>query len=269
MEIINSNGDFTILHSTEFDPAPMLAALPTKPLETPTQAYDVLGDMREAAVESGFDHFEPFLRGYLLVTGIVIRDLKDRLFDDPDSVERAIPDFAQRCVEPTRQFLLRNYAAVPPQWNRTLDPAAVRRARPLIQFAGGYISHIDRDLPFTVAALGAPESYRPDYNDHIRLNIAEAADELAREYMPVSSSVRDPIVEHMLGRIARMRERAWKNGGRLIAAQDDPDNLTRIEKELDRISTSRGLIYRYPGNWALGALEIFAPAREEELAQAG
>lgn len=121
-----------------------------------------------------------------------------------------------------------NLAAVPKSWRTAFNAARDKRVSALGDLMLGMNAHINRDLPFVIAAVGlvAPDgsSRKPDYNkvEHF-LNLASEAmmAEAAARFDPSMDDVNDPFGAAywtIFQVITAGRENAWRNAERLVTA---------------------------------------------------
>lgn len=256
-EVVNGNGETTIRHYRDYDPAPILRVLPEEKLSSPDEALTAMRALGRVLPDSDFSHLIPFTHIYTELTFRVIDAIQKGRFNDPVSATRAIPDFYQRFATPARSFLLGDNQGAG-AWAPGMHPR-MQRAKPVIQFARDMITHIQVDLKHTVAEVGALDSYHGDFTNIVGECIDDTARELAGTYLPYAAPVQSRILDTMLGRIADWREDAWQDGEQLAPFVGDPEMYKYAVAGLANTGPSTGFIYRYPGNWALRALDIVAP----------
>ncbi len=144
-------------------------------------------------------------------------------------------------------------SAVPQSWLLAFDAARDRRVSATGDLLLGMNAHINRDLPFVVAAVGlvAPDgsSRKPDYvkvEDFLNRATAAMLAEAAQRFDPTLDDAGDPfglgyLVTFQM--ISAWRENAWRNAERLVAArtpQERAQVAASIESAAD--ATARSLL---------------------------
>lgn len=258
MSSISCNGDSAIRRSSELDPAPILDVLPEELLQTPDEAFTALDSLYKVLPRTGYVQLIPFAHIYSTLTGRVVRAINEGRFNDPQSASLAVPNFLQKFSGPVRSHLQGDEVGAR-EWATSMDPRLVR-AHPVLAFERDMTTHIDVDLEETCAELGVPETYRVDYDELVDDLIRGTAQDLADIYLPYRAAVQRHVVNRTVNRIARMRAAAWWKGEQLAPYVDDPEQYAKVREGLPHLGPVNRWMYRYPGNWALCALDIVVPA---------
>ncbi|HET8660592.1 MAG TPA: DUF5995 family protein [Micromonosporaceae bacterium] len=147
-------------------------------------------------------------------------------FADPAWVNHEDAVFAAYYFTAYDDWAAGRRAAVPQAWLIALDAARDRRVTGAGDVMLGMNAHINRDLPFVLAAIGLTRpdgsSRKPDHdkvNDFLRLVGDPLLAEEAVRFDPFSFASLGSGV--MFSVLVQWRERAWQNAERLVAAPDD------------------------------------------------
>jgi hypothetical protein len=127
-------------------------------------------------------------------------------------------------------------ATVPEAWLMAFDAAAGKRVSGSGNLFLGMSAHVNRDLPFVLAAIGLrfPDgtSRKPDHdkvNQFLNAVIDPLLAEEAARFDAAADDARDPLLfgyTSTFQLLAAWRETAWRNAERLVAA---PDAASRAE----------------------------------------
>ena len=146
-----------------------------------------------------------------------------------------------------------NRAAVPQSWLLAFDAARDRRVSATGDLLLGMNAHINRDLPFVVAAVGlvAPDgsSRKPDYvkvEDFLNRATGAMLAEAAQRFDPTLDDADDPFGLGYLATfqmISAWRENAWRNAERLVAART-PQERAQVAASIESaaVATARSLL---------------------------
>lgn len=146
-----------------------------------------------------------------------------------------------------------NRAAVPKSWLLAFDAARDRRVSATGDLLLGMNAHINRDLPFVVAAVGlvAPDgsSRKPDYvkvEDFLNRATGAMLAEAAQRFDPTLDDADDPFGLGYLATfqmISAWRENAWRNAERLVAART-PEERAQVAASIESAAeaTARSLL---------------------------
>jgi hypothetical protein len=186
-------------------------------------------ERRFAPLASACDHDAIFSLTYLRTTEEYRRTIDDpTFFEDTNFVNHEDAVFARYYFEAYDNWDAGRRDAVPPAWAiafRTADARAVSAAG---NSALGINAHVQRDLPFVLAAIGLVKpdgsSRKPDH-DRVDEFLNRVEDELypeiARRFDPTVDDselpgTADNFAEFQI--IPTWREIAWRNAERLVSA---------------------------------------------------
>ncbi|WP_051399460.1 DUF5995 family protein [Haloechinothrix halophila] len=208
-----------------------------------------LGEMGERARElaENCDHDAVFSLAYLRITQGYewIRDTTDDdgspHYEDKAWMNYVVETFARAYLWAFDEWHAGN-PDVPLAWHIAFDAAAAREATGNGDLLVGINAHINRDLPFVMAASGLvrPDgtSGKPDYdkvNELLQLLTQPLAAELAARFDPDmddgEESIADPTSFQL---IVGWRERAWRNAEDLASASTAEEReliAARIEED--------------------------------------
>jgi len=175
------------------------------------------------------DHDAIFSLTYLRTTEEYRRTIEDpTFFDDTPFVNHEDAVFASYYFRAYDDWNAGRKSAVPPAWAIAFDAADQRAVSAAGNIALGINAHVQRDLPFVLAAIGivAPDgsSRKPDH-DRVDEFLNRVADdlypEIARRFDPTLDDselpgTADNFVEFQI--IPTWREIAWRNAERLVSA---------------------------------------------------
>jgi hypothetical protein len=176
------------------------------------------------------DHDAIFSLTYLRTTEEYRRTIEDpTFFEDVRFVNHEDAVFARYYFEAYDNWAAGRQLAVPPAWAIAFRAADQRAVSAAGNIALGINAHVQRDLPFVLAAIGLVKpdgsSRKPDH-DRVNEFLNRVADELypeiARRFDPtvddseVDGTTVDNFAEFQI--IPTWREIAWRNAERLVSA---------------------------------------------------
>jgi uncharacterized protein DUF5995 len=176
------------------------------------------------------DHDAIFSLTYLRTTEEYQRaSLEPGFFDDPRFVNHEDAVFARYYFNAYDNWQAGRRAAVPPAWAIAFQAADQRAVSAAGNIALGINAHVQRDLPFVLAAIGLVKpdgsSRKPDH-DQVNRFLNRVADtlypEIARRFddtvddFNVDGTTLDDFAEFQI--IPTWREIAWRNAERLVSA---------------------------------------------------
>jgi hypothetical protein len=175
------------------------------------------------------DHNAMFALAYLRTTQTYLWAAKQSgFFQDTPWVNHEDAVFAKYYFNAYDNWLAGNRSQVPQAWLIAFDSAAERRTTGSGDLLLGMSAHINRDLPFTLAAIGmvTPEgqSRKADHDkvdEFLNMVIEPMLAELAARFDPDTVNVETPFGVGNAGLfqlIAAWRERAWRNAELLVSA---------------------------------------------------
>lgn len=198
-------------------------------------------DRRLDDLAAACHHDAVFGLAYLRTTEEFRRTIQDpEFFDDTRYVTAEDAVFARLYFEAYDAWSRGEIADVPPAWRVAFDAAAQRRVSGSGNLLLGMSAHVNRDLPFTLAALGLRasdgSSRKPDH-DRVNIFLNRVVDPLiAEEAARFDPTMDDAATPYGLTWTALMqllvswRETAWRNAERLASA---PDVRTRAQVAQD------------------------------------
>lgn len=152
-------------------------------------------------------------------------------YDDPSFVNHEDITFAALYFSAVDDWTTGRLERVPPAWRVALDAAATRRVSGNGNLLLGMNAHVNRDLPFVLAAVGlrAPDgrSRKPDHDQiNVMLNqvVQPLVAELAARFDPEIERVRTPYgvgYTWLMQMLLAWRESAWRQAEQLVAAPDE------------------------------------------------
>jgi hypothetical protein len=178
---------------------------------------------------SSCDHDAIFSLTYLRTTEEYRRAIEDpSFFEDTNFVNHEDAVFARYYFEAYDNWHAGRAAAVPPAWAVAFRAADQRAVSAAGNVALGINAHVQRDLPFVLAAIGMVKpdgSSRKHDHDKVNVFLNRVADdlypEIARRFDPTIMQselpgTADNFAEFQI--IPTWREIAWRNAERLVSA---------------------------------------------------
>ena len=195
------------------------------------------------------DHDAIFSLTYLRTTEEYRRAIEDpAFFEDTRFVNHEDVVFARYYFEAYDDWSAGRFAAVPQAWAiafRAADQRAVSAAGNVVL---GINAHVQRDLPFVLAAIGMVKpdgsSRKPDH-DQVNVFLNRVADdlypEIARRFDPTIDDselpgTADNFAEFQV--IPTWREIAWRNAERLVSAPS-AEARARVAAEIEAYAASQ------------------------------
>jgi hypothetical protein len=199
----------------------------------PTCVQKTIKDMerRFSPLASSCDHNAVFALAYLRTTQQYAKDAaKPNFFHDPAFVNHEDAVFSQFYFQAYDSWAAGNNAQVPQAWQIAFNAARNREVSGAGDLLLGMNAHVNRDLPFVLAALGlvAPDgsSRKPDH-DKVNVVLNQVVQPLmAEEAQRFDPTMNDAATPYGLSYTALMqvlvswRETAWRNAERLVSAPD-------------------------------------------------
>jgi Family of unknown function (DUF5995) len=199
----------------------------------PTCVQKTLKEMqrRFSPLASSCDHNAVFALAYLRTTQQYAKDAAEPgFFNDPAFVNHEDAVFAQFYFQAYDSWAAGDNAQVPQAWQITFNAARNHEVSGAGDLLLGMNAHVNRDLPFVLAALGlvAPDgtSRKPDH-DKVNVVLNQVVQPLlAEEAQRFDPTINDAATPYGLSYTALMqllvswRETAWRNAERLVSAPD-------------------------------------------------
>jgi hypothetical protein len=220
------------------------------------------------------DHNAVFALSYLRTTEEYRRAIEDpAFFEDTSFVNHEDAVFAAYYFDAVDAW--RTGGAVPPAWRIAFEAAEDRAVSAAGDLVLGINAHVQRDLPFVLAAIGL---VKPDGSsrkrDHDRVNrilnrvMGPLIREIAARFDPTVDDASLPtVVDDVLTfqAIPTWREVAWRNAERLAAATTAADRA-RVAASIETYAASQALLLRTATAYPLG---LGRAAREAYCADRG
>ncbi len=180
----------------------------------------------------GCPHSAVFALAYLRTTEEYLQTtLSPGFYDDPSFVNHEDAAFAAMYFDAYDAWTTGRPERVPPAWRVAFQAADGRQVTGSGDLLLGMNAHVNRDLPFLLAAIGqtAPDgtSRKPDHDQiNVMLNsVVEPlmAEEAAR-FDPDMARTRTPYgvgYTALMQMLVEWRESAWRQAELLVAAPDD------------------------------------------------
>ena len=179
-------------------------------------------------------HAAVFSLAYLRTTETFLRtSLTPGFYADPAFVNHEDVVFARLYFSAVDDWTAGRLEQVPPAWRLALDAAAGSRVSGSGNLLLGMNAHVNRDLPFTLAAVGLVDaqgrSRKPDHDQINRmLNqvVSPLVEEAAARFDPGIARLRTPYgvgYTALMQQLLVWRESAWRQAEQLVAARDDAE----------------------------------------------
>lgn len=213
---------------------------------------EVIDEMYERwePLDASCDHEAVFGLTYLRTTEEFQRTIDNdpAFFSDPAWVNHEDAIFAELYFQAYDNWHSGNRDAVPGAWKVAFEANRSPDLMATGDLLLGLNAHINRDLPYTLAAVGLVKpdgsSRKPDH-DHVNAFLEQVADplqvELAQRYdsiFELTDLEPSPVDEEAVLQAVRLfRENAWRNAERLVAARNADElqaasDLIEFESEL-------------------------------------
>lgn len=177
-------------------------------------------------------HSAVFALAYLRTTEKYLQTtLTPGFYDDPSFVNHEDAAFAAMYFDAFGAWAAGQVERVPPAWRVAFEAADGRRVTGSGDLLLGMNAHVNRDLPFLLAAIGlvAPDgtSRKPDH-DRINVMLNSVVEPLMAEeaarFDPDMERVQTPYgvgYTPLMQLLVEWRESAWRQAELLVAAPDD------------------------------------------------
>jgi hypothetical protein len=233
-------------------PAPAARAAVTGcPDGRPSCVDATIADMRArfAPLGRSCDHNAVFALTYLRTTQ-TYKWARDQagFFADPAWVNHEDAVFAQLYFDAYDSWAAGARGRTPGAWLVAFDAARNHRVTGAGNVLLGMNAHINRDLPFALAAVGLTRpdgtSRKPDHdkvNDFLALVMAPLLTELSTRFDPYGLAGGLPP-DTVFQLIVTWREQAWHNAERLVAARD-PLTRALVAADIEAGATAQAVLY--------------------------
>ncbi len=187
---------------------------------------------RFAPLAERCDHDAVFALAYLRTTEVYLESTRtEGFFDEPSMVNHEDVAFARMYFDAYDDWAADRVQQVPPAWRVAFRAADARRVSGTGNLLLGMSAHVNRDLPFVLAATGlvAPDgaSRKADHDQiNVMLNhvVQPLMAEAAARFDPQLAAVQTPYGVGYTGLMQMLiawREAAWRQAERLVAAPTD------------------------------------------------
>lgn len=200
------------------------------------------------------DHNAVFALTYLRTTESYLDySLTPGFLSDPAFVNHQDVAFAQMYFDAYDNFRAGRLERVPQAWQIALSAADRRQVNGLGNMLLGMNAHVNRDLPFVLAAIGLVQpsgaSRKPDHDQiDVMLNhvIEPLVNEAAASFDPQIPTVRTPYgvgYTALLQALVLWRELAWRNAELLVSARTPlARELVAAQIEATAATTARAIL---------------------------
>jgi Family of unknown function (DUF5995) len=211
-------------------------------------------ERRFAPLAASCDHDAIFALAYLRTTEEYRRAVEDpSFFEDNHFVNHEDAIFARAYFDAYDDWKAGQAGAVPRAWAIAFQAADDRSVAGAGDLLLGINAHVQRDLPFVLAAIGL---VKPDGSsrkpDHDRVNLildrvySDMIAELAQRFDPTidDANLPTPLDDFTLFQILpTWREIAWRNAERLVSAPS-PAARAQVAAEIESYAASQALSIR-------------------------
>lgn len=245
----------TLLPPRPGAPAAASPAIPCGAEPTSGCVDDVIAEMilNWEPLDTSCDARAVFALTYLITTEAFRTTLDTGYWDDEFAIINLDREFADLFFTATKEY---EDGTAPPAWTIAFDAARSGKTNGAQDVFLGMNAHIQRDLPFALAAVGLVKddgsSRKPD---HDRVNEVlsgvqdEIQDELARLYDPLftwTDASPSPVDEMgSLEMLKLWREGAWRNAERLTFARNEAERA-QVAASIEAYSTLWATIMAAP-----------------------
>lgn len=208
-------------------------------------------ERRFAPLGQACDHNAVFALAYLRTTQTYewARD-QAGYFNDTPWVNHEDAVFAKYYFNAYDDWAAGNRSQVPQAWLLAFDAADAHQVTASGNLLLGMNGHINRDLPFTLAAIGIAtpdgESRKPDHdkvNQFLNTVVEPLLVELAARFDPSIVNIETPYGVGYTGlfqTLAAWREQAWRNAELLVAAPT-PEIRATVAEEIESAAATEAL----------------------------
>lgn len=201
------------------------------------------------------DHNAVFALAYLRTTEEYRRTIEDpAFFQDTRWVNHYDAVFAKYYFQAADAYAGGDRASVPRAWQIAFDAAANREVSGAGSLYLGMNAHINRDLPFVLAAIGlvkADGTTRKADHDKVNTFLNRVADtmlpEAAQRFDPTIDDAEVPgttLDNFLLFQIIpSWRENAWRNAERLLSAPT-PEARAEVAQSIEDYATAEAQAFR-------------------------
>lgn len=203
---------------------------------------------RYAPLAAGCAHSAVFALAYLRTTETYLRTSNTSgFYADPAFVNHEDAAFAAMYFKAYDDWAAGQVSHVPPAWRVALDAGARRQVSGTGDLLLGMNAHVNRDLPFVLAAIGvvAPDGTSRKA-DHDKINamlnqvIQPLMSEEAAHYDAEMQSIRTPYgigYTGLMQMLLAWRESAWRQAEQLVLAPDEAARA-RIAEAIEQSATT-------------------------------
>jgi hypothetical protein len=196
---------------------------------------NLIREMERHYADVGCDHHAVFALLYLRTTEGIRDAVVDGFFDEPHLLAHQGYVFGRYYLDPFRAWEQGRDERVPEAWRIAFEAGEAKQVSVVGNMMLGINAHVNRDLPFVLAAIGDTASdgtSRKD--DHDRVNtVLEATRPVA---VPQIADELDPSIYAAFAapqsenQVPAWREQAWQNAQRLLRAETDAERAVIAEE---------------------------------------
>jgi hypothetical protein len=232
----------------------LLEVIPSQRLENPDLVQAAFDNIEPLLIPAGRAHIFPFHYGYGNTTRVVRSGLGTGVFDNDEDVAANIASFAKSHFDPLAESVAAELddreSRMKLAWKVLYEDERAKSASNGVQFSLGMITHIDVDLPESLAMNKVGEDYWPDFKKVVGAHLAISGNELSELFIP-QGLTRPVLRAAVLQAVAIRRARSFKNGQYLISkGLETADGIHKKDK-LDALTARLNSTILSIGNTAL------------------
>ena len=202
-------------------------------------------ERRWEPLDDDCDHNAVFALTYLRTTEEYRRSAtQDGFFSDPGFINHQDAVFAQYYFEEWDTYRAGDVAGTSRAWHIAFEAADRRQVNGTGDMLLGMSAHVNRDLPFVLAAIGLVKpdgsSRKPDHdkvNEFLNRVIEPLITEVAQRYDPTvdDAQIKGTTLDEtlLLQLLVGWRELAWRNAEALVAAPT-PEARAQVAAHIER-----------------------------------
>lgn len=205
---------------------------------------------REAPLDAACSHSEIFALTYLRTTEEYRQSaLTPGFFQDPAFINHQDALFAKYYFDAWDKYRAGQTSQVSPAWRIAFQAADQKRVSGLGNLLLGMSAHVNRDLPYVLAAIGLKKpdgtSRKPDHdkvNDFLRTVMQPLLEEIEERFDPSIGLVQfegttldeEAFFQILVG----WREQAWQNAQLIVAAGSNPFARALVDAQIETVAAT-------------------------------
>lgn len=205
---------------------------------------------REAPLDAACSHSEIFALTYLRTTEEYrVSALTPGFFQDPAFINHQDALFAKYYFDAWDKYRAGQTSQVSPAWRTAFQAADQKRVSALGNLLLGMSAHVNRDLPYVLAAIGLTKpdgtSRKPDHdkvNDFLRTVMQPLLEEIEERFDPTIGLVQfqgTTLDEEAFFQIlVAWREQAWHNAELIVAAGSNPIARALVDAQIEAVAAT-------------------------------